>query len=160
MKRFFMLAPVLALAVFASGCANNRPMTKAVYTLAVSSGVQIGSDRYPEAVPYIRVANPIICAAASGTNVSPAAIVAAIQNSPVAEAAATPNGKMILNGALILYGALFETGGGAVDNAEAREWLQWTCDAINLGLPPVASPATNTARSRALSPRPSLPHLK
>lgn len=153
MKKLLLLIPLCLSLV---GCAGNKPMTKAVYTLAVSTGVSVGAQRYPTAVPYARIANTIICASATGTNVSPAEILTAIQTSPIAEAAATPEGKLVVNGVLVLYSALFE--GGGVTDEEAKEWLQWTCDAVTLGLPPAG---VNTVPVMVLSPKTSaVPYLK
>lgn len=159
MKRF-LLAPILAVALL-TGCATaNKPLTKALYVTSVSTGVSFGADRYPTAVPYLRVAAPLLCAAAEGTNLAPAEVVELLQNSPAANAVATVQGKLILNGALSLYIALAESyGGGVTENETLREYLMWTCEAVNLGLPPLTPPAAIAAR--ALDPRRALPpHIK
>lgn len=161
MKNKHVLSTVLACAMLVmAGCKSNNvplPMQKALYVTAVSSGVAIGVDKYPEVVPYLRVANPIICAAGNGTNVTPVEIISALTNSPAANAVATKEGKLILNGALNLYVSMFESYGTdwITKQEQLKEVLGWTCDAINQGLP-----APTNALMRAAKVKQLPPHIK
>lgn len=156
----FLFTIVACVALIAVGCSNTSPkMTKGLYVATVSSGVAIGVDRYPKAVPYLRVAEPIICAAGNGTNVTPAEIVAALQNSPAANAVATPEGKLILNGALILYISLFDSYGTdwVNEQEQLKLYLGYTCEALALGLPPTNQ---NAHVASVLQARKLPPHIK
>ena len=118
-----------------TGCQNTGPIAKSLYVTSVSTGVALGVRRYPETKLYLQVATPIICAQASSTNVTPEQIIAALGNSPEATAAATPQGKLILNGALVLYFGIFDAI-GIKDMPTLQNYLGWTCEALTLGLPP------------------------
>lgn len=160
-KLFIPLVAVLCLGLLVGCKSTPQQLTKALYVTTVSSGIALGADRYPSSVPYLRVAAPIICAAGNSTNISPAEIVAALQNSPAANAVATQEGKLILNGALILYVSAYEAyGADYVDHHEQlRNYLQWTCESFALGLP--AAPNTHTnATVRSLLRKPLPPHVR
>lgn len=96
MKSILFLVPFLLLA----GCASQPTWTPAVIRTTVSIGVAAGSQQSPETVPYLRSAGAVVCATAAGTNVSPAAVVMALNGTPDVDALKTPTGLLILNGAL------------------------------------------------------------
>lgn len=159
-KLFISLATVVLCLGLLTGCKSTPiPMQKAVYVTTVSTGVAFGVERYPQATPYLRVAQPIICAAGNGTNVTPAEVVAALQNSPAANAVATPEGKLILNGALAIYIGVFDSYGTdwVNEQEQLKQYLQWTCDAVALGLPPIGT--TNGLRS-VVALRTLPPHIR
>jgi len=134
-------------------------MSKALFVTTVSTGVAFGVEKYPQATPYLKVAAPIICAAGNSTNVSPADVVAALNNSPAANAIATPEGKLILNGALVLYISLFDSyGSDYIKNTpQLQQYLQWTCESIELGLPPAKT--TGFAAKDVMRLKQLPPHL-
>jgi len=117
----------------------------------VSTGVSLAVVKYPEAIPYLQAAAPVICSAAHGTNLAPAQVAAAIQESDAA-AFRNPNAVMILNVAMSLYVGLWERyGTKAVDKSDKlRSYLEATCAGITKGLiaaepepaPPPPAPAT------------------
>lgn len=156
MKRLIPLLAVALCAGLLTGCKSTPlPMQKALYVTTVSTGVALGVDKYPTALPFLRVAEPIICAAGNGTNVTPAEIVAALTNSPAANAVATREGQAIMNGVIAIYIGVFESYGAdyVAHHEQLSNYLKWTCEAVGLGLPP-----TNiTVRSLMRKPLP--PHL-
>lgn len=152
-----MLAGALCIGLFAigAGCkSTSLPMQKALYVTTVSTGVAFGVEKYPTALPYLRVAEPIICAAGNGTNITPAEIVAALQNSPAANAVATREGKVIMNGVIAIYIGVFESYGTdyVAHHEQLSNYLKWTCEAMGMGLP-----QTNAASAMRRKPLP--PHL-
>lgn len=160
MKKIKTLLAVALCVGLLTGCQSTPlPMQKALYIATVSGGVAIGVDKYPDAVPYLRVAEPIICAAGNGTNISPLEIIAALTNSPAANAVATKSGKAILSGALILYVSLFDSYGTDWVNQQEKlkTYLGWTCESLALGLPPANQNPTVAA---ALQVRKLPPHIR
>lgn len=127
-----LTAGIIALATMAGCSTTPQPMTRAAVTGAVSLGVQIGTERYPESVPYIRAATPVVCSAADGTNIQPAEIVAALQ--PVVT---NDHAKMIINGAVVIYDVIFESYGTnwIEHQAYLKDILGGVCDGLTQGLP-------------------------
>lgn len=128
-----LLSATLALAT--TGCKNHQ-MNASLVRTGVAAGVSYSAVAYPQAVPYLRMSSVVICSQASGTNLSPAEVVAAIEASPEADAIKTPEGVIILNGALTLYNGLWESyGADAIANAPTFQlYLKATCDGIHDGL--------------------------
>lgn len=129
----------IGLALFLlSGCTttspNNPPLSKALVTIAVSTGVSFGVEQYPEAVPYLRVATPIVCSAAAGTNIQPAEIVQALTKAGITNSHA----KLIINSALAIYVTVFDYYGSSwqTNQVQLQGYVQALCDGLNLGLPP------------------------
>lgn len=137
MKTKLFLTTILPLAgLLATGCtAVTGKLTPSVVQQGTSAGVSYSTAKYPTAIPYVRAAGEVICSAANGTNISPAVIVAAVENSNAAFLK-TPEGVLILNSALTLYIGVWESyGAEAVDNAPAlKTYLQATCNGIQQGL--------------------------
>lgn len=159
MKLFLSLCVAVLVLTGCSGTGGNKPLTKAIFVTTVSTGVALGTDRYPESIPFLRVATPLVCAAAQGTNLSPAEITLLVQNSPAAQAVATAQGKLIFNGALTLYIALAEQAN--IENEDLQMYLSWTCESLQLGLPPEPIPANSRALQPLRAPRRELPpHVK
>ena len=141
--KFCFLAAVLCLPIV-TGC-KTGPLAKSLYVTSVSTGVALGVQRYPETRLYLQVATPIICAQASSTNVTPEQIIKALGDSPEATAAASPQGKLILNGALVLYFGIFDAIG--IQNMPVlQNYLSWTCEALTLGLPAANARVLNSPR--------------
>lgn len=104
-----------------------------VVRLGVSTGVTYGLSKYPQAVPGVRIAGEVICSAATGTNLSPDNLIAAIQG---VSTNITPETTLIVNGALVLYIGIWNSyGQSALTNQPAlRLYLQATCSGILDGL--------------------------
>lgn len=158
----FLFTIVACVALIAVGCKSNSvplPMQKALYVTTVSTGVAFGVERYPEVTPYLRVAQPIICAAGNGTNITPDEIVSALTNSPAANAVATKEGKAIMNGVIAIYYGVFESYGNdwVNEQEQLKNYLQWTCEAVGLGLPPAGQ---NAHVASVLQVRKLPPHIR
>lgn len=143
-SKFLCILPLLALV---AGCSSVGKITPALVQQGAATAVSYGVEKYPTAIPYIKVAGAVICSAANGTNISPAEVVAAVEASN-AGALKTPESVLILNGALLLYTGLWESyGADAVTEHEKLQlYLQATCNGIHDGLP-------DAARGRAPEPR-------
>ena len=146
MKRIFLLIPLLALV----GCKTpSGPVGHAAFTAAVTLGEQFALESHPESEPYVRVGATAVCAAAHGTNVSPAAIVQALNLAGVTNAQA----KLIINSSLALFNVVITYAG--TNQTEARAYAQDLCNGMNAGLP---SNTSSVAR-RAKIARLTAPHL-
>jgi hypothetical protein len=149
------LALLALSALVLTGCKTANPaVTRTIVTATVSTVVAIGTIKNADAVPYLRAAAPVICAAAANTNLQPAEVVYALQASSANEFK-TPIGVIVLNNALALYVTLFnEYGADWASNAPVlQSYLAGTCDGIMLGLP---APA---ARPRGVQ-KPLSPHVE
>lgn len=134
MKKLLGLTAILLGLALLSGCANNLPLTRGVTRSIVGTGVAVGVQKAPTARLYLEASKPVVCSLASGTNVSPEVIVAALEASPAA-ALKTPEATIIINGALSIYTGAFENYSGSVKNAPTLQAvLQGTCDGIGDGL--------------------------
>jgi hypothetical protein len=131
------LAPILlciALAIALCGCASAK-LDPSIVRLGVSTSVQVATLKYPTAVPYLRAATPVICESATGTNISPTEVILAIEKSS-ANLVKTPEGVLILNGALVLYTGIWNSYGAntVANNATLRTFLGATCLGMQDGL--------------------------
>lgn len=132
-KKFYPLLAALTLALL-TGCSSVK-ISPAIVHQGVSAGVSYSVTKYPNAVPYLRAAAPVICSAANSTNLSPNEVVSAIESSG-ASAFKTPEGVLILNTALTIYIGLWNSyGDTALNNApQFRLYLLATCNGLNDGL--------------------------
>ena len=133
-------------------------MTPAALQTAVNTGVQVGLDVYPQAAPDVAMAQGIVCAEASTTNVNPATIV----NDLAAAGITNSNSKLIVDAALLVYEGVYSLIGTNAD-ATMEPYLVALCAGLTAGLPPpvpgamsVASPAAVRRVSAQLLP----PHLR
>jgi hypothetical protein len=136
MKRL-TLPLVAAVALFAIGCKNTSPtLGPALVQQGVATGVSYSVIKYTNAIPYLKVGAQVVCASAGGTNISPAAIITALEQSSVANSLKTPEGVLIFNSALLLYTGIWESyGSNAVASvAQLQPYLQATCNGMNQGL--------------------------
>jgi len=140
-----------------TGC-STMVLTPGSVKQGVATGVSYSVVKYPDAVPYLKAAEPVICSAAHGTNLAPAQVVAALQNSN-ADQLKTPEGVMILNTALALYVGLWEKYGtkAVTKSDKLRSYLEATCGGIHDGLiaaqpPPAPSPPAPAANFPLVSP--------
>lgn len=134
-----------------TGCSTAQgPISHAAFTAAVTIGEQIALETHPEATPYLRIAVPVVCSVANGTNVSPAAIVAALEAANVTNRTT----RLIINSSLTLFNVVIT---GATNQSEVRVYAQDLCNGMISGLPP-------TGRERALvghrPSKPLPPHLQ
>jgi hypothetical protein len=148
MKKLIFLLPIAILA----GCTS--PVGKAVLSpamvqVAVETGVSFGSSKYPAAVPYLRIADSVICSAADSTNIEPAQIVAAVEAAGVVSAT-NAEAVLILNGSLAIYETVFDAYGTnwIANQPVLQGYLKSVCDGISAGLPPAGMAASR----RALKP--------
>lgn len=135
MKRFLIPVALVALLAF-TGCGTvGKIITPAAVQSGVSSGVRYGVAKYPEALPAVRVATEVICSQANGTNVSPAEIVAAIENSSF-ERIKTPEAIFITQSMITIYTAAWNSfASDAVAASEAKPYLQAVCNGAIEGMP-------------------------
>lgn len=128
------IAIIAAVSTFATGC-KTPAMTQAIVQTTVATGVAFGIQKSPQAIPYLKAATPIVCSAASGTNISPAEVISAIESANI-DGLKTPEAVIIMNGALSLYVVLYEEYGiDAIKNqAQLKAYLQGTCNGLELGL--------------------------
>lgn len=147
MKKLILLLPIL-LAL--TGC-KNPALTQAVVRTTVGSTVGYSLIKKPELVPYVRLSTDVICATAHSTNISPAAIVKNLEL--IDPSVKTPEGILLVNGALSLYRGVWESyGSNAVNNATAlRPFLMGTCEGLTdaVSLSTVVSSARTGATKAA-----------
>jgi hypothetical protein len=146
-----LLTLTLLAGLALTGCSTTSVMTPAALQTAVSTGVQVGLDVYPQAAPDVALARDVICAEASSTNVNPATIV----NDLSAAGITNSNSKLIVDGALLAYEGVWSLIGTNATTA-MEPYLQATCAGLTAGLPPVAAPAAVRRVSAQLLP----PHLR
>lgn len=128
------LIPLLLLALTV-GC-KSPGLTKTMVQTAVATGVTFGVMKEPRAIPYLRASVPVICSAAHGTNLNPAEIVAALENSP-AGGLKTPQSILIMNGIIGIYTGVYEAYGQDIDDRPfLQAALDGTCEGLKQGLPP------------------------
>lgn len=142
MKKLISLLSLIALT---AGCSSVK-ITPAVVQSGVTATVRYGVTKYPSAIPAVSISKEVICAAANGTNLSPAAIVAAIEASEW-EKAKTPEAVFILNGVIMIYSSAWNSyGNDAINNAPVfKEYLQAVCQGISDGLPTATAHSTAPA---------------
>jgi hypothetical protein len=73
------------------GCASGSKMNPSIVRLGVGTTTAYALSKNPKAVKYVQAVAPVVCSAATGTNLAPAQIVALIQLSD-AESLKTPEG--------------------------------------------------------------------
>ena len=136
--KYCLFLSLLTATLILSGCSSTRPiLSPAMLQAGVQSAVTFGVSKYPDAIPYVRAVEPIVCAASEGTNLAPAEVVAAIQDADVLK---TAESVFIVNSALLLYQGIYNAyGADAVNQSESlRAYLHATCIGIGQGLPPGA----------------------
>jgi len=153
-------AGLLMLGVlFLTGCQSpgGQAMSHAAFTAAVTLGEQFALEQHPEAVPYVRAAVPVVCSVANGTNVSPQAIVSALEAANVTNATT----KLIVNSSLALFNVVIS--GISTNQTEVKLYAQDLCNGMTAGLPP-GEPIGGKDRAmakKALKSVPSnVPHLR
>lgn len=133
MKKQLLSLAAASLALV--GCKTASPiLTPALVQSGVSASVMYGVAKYPQARSYLRAVEPIICAVSESTNLAPAEVVAAIEESGALK---TPEAVMILNTSLLLYSAAYNALGAdaAIKNAPLlQEYLHSVCLGLGQGL--------------------------
>lgn len=130
-----MRIPAVLCLVLLCGCANKPLLSPALVQAGVAAAVSYGVSKKPEAIPFVRAVEPVICSASESTNLAPAEVVLAIQQSGALK---TPESVLIVNSALLLYSGIYNSfGADAVNqNALLQAYLHATCVGIGQGLPP------------------------
>lgn len=142
-----ILLPFLLLG--STGCRNpNANVGPALLRLGVSTSAGYSILKHPEAVPGVRAGASVVCAAAHGTNVSPAAIVAALD----AYGEKTPETVFILNAAVSAYEIVY-AGLSDTNSASASPYAIAVCDGLNDALLLAPSSVRRNAILRANVPR-------
>lgn len=135
-----LVTPLLLGFLMLTGC-KSPTVTKGVVRTTVATGVGFGVLKSPTAIPYLRASAPVVCSAAHGTNIAPVEVIAALEGSD-ARFLKTPEGTLIMNGALSLYMTLFDEYGASIKNLPLlQSYLEGVCEGINLGLPVTTQPA-------------------
>ncbi len=142
--------------VLSWGCKSNPQFSHAAFQAAVTLGEEIAIESHPEAVPFLRVATPVVCSVANGTNVSAAAIVAQLEAAGIND----PTARIIINGALALFNVAVS--GLSTNSSELKLFAQDLCNGMTLGLPPAPTMAIRRSALASRPPPPSTlpPHLK
>ncbi len=149
-----ILIPIIALSVVLCGCKTpSGPVSHAAFTAAVTLGEQFALESHPEATPFVRVGAQAVCAAAAGTNVSPAAIVQALNVAGVTNATA----KLIINSSLALFNVVIVAAG--TNQTEMRAYAQDLCTGMQAGLPPALANRDVAVRRARITSRVNAPHL-
>lgn len=135
--------------------AAQQQLTTAIIEDAVTTGADLGLMKYPQALPFVIAARDVICSASSGSNVSPATIVADLQASPAAGAVRSAEGMVIVNGALALYDTVWASLG--TNTARAQPYLQAVCIGLGNAIPgalpaPPTPPVARTVSGKVLPP--------
>lgn len=148
MKQILSLILIVPL-LLVSGCGspNASVMSHTAFRAAVTLGEQIALDVHPEATPYVRAATPVVCGVANSSNISPAAIVAALDAAGVTNKTT----RDLVNGSLAILNVIVASIG--TNQTELRLYGQDLCAGMTDGLPPV------NAVARAMS-QPLPVHLK
>lgn len=151
----FYAIGLLSLLLGVSGCSNSNgpsPLARAAVVSAVSGGVLIGVNKYPEAEPGIRAAEAVICAQANSTNVQPDQIVAALEAANITNAYS----RIIVNGVIAIYDGVFESYGKnwLTNQVALQGYLGAVCDGMTAALPPPPRPGARAVAKRIP------PHLK
>lgn len=131
-KRSLVTVCLLA-AVSLVGC---KSVTPTVIKFGTSEAVKYGVSKYPDAKPYVEASGVVICSQAAGTNLSPDAIITALESSTAANAVKTDSGTVVVNLVLAVYsGAWSLYGADAVkNNATLQADLAAVCAGITDGL--------------------------
>jgi hypothetical protein len=147
MKRTsLILTAALAFAAFVTGCTGpNSQISTALVQQGVFTFASYAVAKNPTIKPYLAAATPVICSAATGTNgLSPEAVVAAIEASPIASQLKTPEAMLALNGVMMLYIGIWDSYGTSVNLTTMQPYLLATCNGLTAALPanPVSSKAS------------------
>jgi hypothetical protein len=155
MKKYSILSVIPLLAMLA-GCASvsTPSIGPALTEAAIQAGASYEMSSNPQAAPYIAIAAPIICSLAGQGTVDPAAIVAALDASPSAQAVKSPIGTLVLNAALGLYQLVYNSYGTNITSSVMGPYLTAMCDGLTAAAlpnptPPSPAVAAALARNRA-----------
>lgn len=124
----------LVAAIALVGC---KSVTPTVIKFSTTEAVQYGTSKYPDAKPYVQAAGTVICSQAAGTNLSPDAIITALESSTAANAVKTDNGVAVVNLIIAVYSGAWDLFGGAdavKNNATLQADLNAVCAGITDGL--------------------------
>ena len=150
MKKLFILLGVTTSLL--AGCATNSTVGPALVRLGVSTSAGYTLVKYPAARPGVAAGREIVCAVASGQDLSPVAVVAALDAAGVAW---TPEAWFAINGAVGAYNLAWN-GLGEPGTAKARPYLEAVCGGLTDAL---GAPAPVT-RSAALEPTSRWPQVR
>jgi len=149
-----LLGCAVAAIAMLSGCATNpnaTPIGPALLQLAVTTTAGVEIHNHPETIPALSAAKEIICATANGTNVSVAALVAALD----ARGNWNTDEWLILNGVIGVLNLAVNSQAPTTNAPNERPYLQATCvglgDALAFARPPggVASRSFTASRREA-----------
>ena len=115
--------------ILLAGCASAPNIGPAVTQASVYAAASFGIQQNPDVLPYIKAAQPIICQAADGRTIDPAAIVANLQSANV-EALKTPEAELIINSVLAIYEGVYYSYGADIQASVVQPYLQATCDGL------------------------------
>ena len=137
----------LVLAVSVVGCGTTKQLGPAAVQVAVQAGAAIGMNKEPAAIPYVEAATPVICSAAGSGVFDPAQVVSALENSP-ANFLKTPTGVIVINGALALYQAVYNSYGTNIQASVVEPYLLAVCNGLTGALSTLPTP-TPAATAKA-----------
>lgn len=156
MKKLSLLT-LVALLVLTAGC-KTPALTRAVVRTTTASTVTLAGLKDPSVVSYMRLAGPVICAAAS-TNGPSGDVVIGIEGATNGKTQKTGAAILVINSLLSLYDALSESEG-----SKATPFLQGICDGIGDALAVLGPPmpvGTNVVSLPSIRKTPKLPpHIK
>ena len=127
MKLCATCAITILLTLGLSGCGTTgSTVGPAVLQLGVSTGTAYSLTQYPTARPGVAAAALVVCSVANGTNVSPAAIVQALD----AYGPLAPESVLIVNSALSLYEIIY----AGLTPTNSSPYAIALCNGLNQGL--------------------------
>jgi hypothetical protein len=132
-KSILTIVAAFSFAVLITGCSTTSTViTPATVQTATTLSVEGALIAEPKALPEVKIAGAVICAAAAGTNVSPAAVVADLQAAGLTNNTAD---TLIVNGVLLIYETAYNSLVNPADQASAQPYLQAVCNGINAAIP-------------------------
>ena len=161
MKSKLIALSLLAAAITLTGCKTNNQSNvgPGLLRLGVSTAAGYSLMKNPEAAPGVRAGAAIVCSVANGTNLSPAAIVAALNNGPMDD-----ESVFILNAGIGAYTLIFNGLSDTNNVATIRPYTLAVCDGLNdalLYVPEgVAGGAARLNRIADKAPTPGWPQVK
>lgn len=126
---------LISFALALAGCATTPTPPPdpgpLVLEVAVQAAVTYGTEKHPDAIPYLKAADAVVCKSAASGTLNPQDVIAAIESN-VPGALATPDAKLIFNAAFVFYDAAFAQYSASKD---MRPYLQAVCQGMALALP-------------------------
>ena len=130
------------LAIGSVGCAGTKPLPPSFYARGTSTAVSVGLRNSPHTANELRVIQPLACAVAAGTNLSPASLGGVVAGKDL-----SAETLGIYNGIMLLYVAAFNSLPDATQATVQPYATAVFCDGFAAGL--ALSPGAPTVAAAA-----------